>query len=205
MEHMDERIIRLKHQAQSNSQTSTSPPTLSQEKVTQSIAAGSIELFQGTMEFEPLVLTEYGVSTMMPKGFSTLPEHIAKVKYLVEARPKYMYSDPAYDTSLGFNHTEQPLQDDQVQEMKDAMIGMIKSVQPSADWINDGVKDVHGHHVGYFSFVGPGLGGNIYTLMYFIALRNQMLLCNFNCNEKERRIWMPLALGMMENLKILES
>ncbi|AKG36443.1 hypothetical protein [Paenibacillus durus] len=205
MEYLDERILHLKHQAQRNSQASVSSPTLSQEQVTLSIAAGSVELFQGTMEFEPLVLAEYGVTTMIPKGFSILPEHIAKVKYPVEARPQYMYSDPAFDTSLGFNYTAQPLKDDQVPEMKDAMIDMIKSVQPSADWISNGVIDVHGQSVGYLSFVGPGLGGRIYTFMYFTALRDQLLLCNFNCNEKERRIWKPLAYGMMENLQILES
>ncbi|AHM64556.1 hypothetical protein PPSQR21_008960 [Paenibacillus polymyxa SQR-21] len=43
------------------------------------------------MEFEPLVLAEFGVSTMIPKGFLTLPEPIAKVKYPVEARTQYIF------------------------------------------------------------------------------------------------------------------
>ncbi|MNP22484.1 hypothetical protein D3C76_1151570 [compost metagenome] len=157
------------------------------------------------MDFETLEIAEYGISTRIPSGFVRMPEQYAKAKYLVETRPKYIYSDAVYDTSLGFNYTEQPVEEHQLEELKDAMKEMIRTMQPTANWMEHGIKFVHGKQVGYFTFSAPGIGGKLFTLMYFTSLKGKLLLCNFNCNDKERRIWMPIALGMMGNLQIMDQ
>ncbi|SCW83624.1 hypothetical protein SAMN04487970_10623 [Paenibacillus tianmuensis] len=205
MESMDEKILEWKQQIKAGGTPPPAKEMLSQEEVSASIMEGALHMKYGTMEFEEIFIPEYALSTRLPKGFALMPEPVARAKYPFESRPKYIYSDPAYDTSLGFQYTPQPLQDDEVEAAKDAMLDMMTKFQPSNVWIDNGVKQVNDKTIGYLLFLSPALDGKVFNLVYLTAWRGKGLVCNFNCREQERRIWKPIAMGLMESLKEIQK
>ncbi len=68
-----------------------------------------------------------------------------------------------------------------------------KSAYPSAEWKNKGTQEINGRKIGYLEVITPAIDTKIYNLLFFTDLNDQLLLCTFNCTEKDIEDWTETA------------
>jgi len=63
------------------------------------------------------------------------------------------------------------------------------------------VKEVSGRKVGYLEFMKPEMGHEVYTLVFFTDVQGKLLICTFNCADRQKPEWEPLAKKILNSLK----
>lgn len=142
------------------------------------------------------------VEILIPKGFTIMTEEMAKVKYPMENRPSLIYTDEKGSINIAFNHTETPVQDSLIKDMKDPMKQAFSGMYPDATWYRDEVIQINGKNVGVFELLTPGVDTKIYNLIFFTELDGKMLMTTFNCTEQQMAEWKPLAQEILQSYKV---
>lgn len=142
------------------------------------------------------------VEILIPKGFTIMTEEMAKVKYPMENRPSLIYTDEKGSINIAFNHTETPVQDSLIKDMKDPMKQAFSGMYPDATWYRDEVLQINGKNVGVFELLTPGVDTKIYNLIFFTELDGKMLMTTFNCTEQQMEEWKPLAQEILQSYKV---
>lgn len=198
MEYMDEKIIGLMNELQDE--------IARQSKESDADENGlldlSITINDEIIPFEEKSLFEDRLRILLPETFSIMPSEIAALKYPSEKRPGLIYTNESTSINIAFNYTESPLNDADLDTFKDNMVQVLKHSQPTAQWLEDGVKDMDGQRIGYCDFIVPASDVPVYILVFFVELDGKALLCTFNCTEEEMKEWKPVARGIMSSVKI---
>ena len=61
---------------------------------------------------------------------------------------------------------------------------------------------MNGRKVGFVELITPAIDTKVYNLIFFTDLNGQLLLCTFNCTEKNIGQWQPAAKEIMASLKL---
>lgn len=201
---MDEKIIALMSESQQEMARKTKQKAF-EEKVFKSIREGSLEIDDEIIEFEEKSLLDGKIKIFLPKAFEIMLPEAAAVKYPSERRPGLIFSNESTTISIAFNHTENALEEKDMEKFKESMMQIMKRMQPAAQWFEDGVREQEGRKTGYFDFLVPALDSNIYSFMLFASLDGKALICSFNCTEEEMEDWKPIAKGMMQSFRICDK
>jgi hypothetical protein len=155
-----------------------------------------------TSELEKRKILNDKVEILLPKEFGIMSEEMMKTKYPSERRPTLVYTNKTGGINVAFNHTASKASQTQIEAYKDNFVGTFKNLYPSAEWKGTGVKEINGRKVGYMELITPAIDTKIYNLMFFTDLDGRLLLCTFNCVEKERQNWTESAKQIMNSLTI---
>ncbi|TKI58731.1 hypothetical protein E8L90_26885 [Brevibacillus antibioticus] len=142
------------------------------------------------------------VEILIPKGFTVMSEEMAKEKYPMENRPSLIYTDEKGTINIAFNHTETPIQDNLLKDMKDPMKQAFSNMYQDATWYRDEVIQINGKNVGVFELLTPAADTKIYNLIFFTELDGKMLMTTFNCTEDKMEEWKPLAQEILMSYKV---
>ncbi|MFP9113289.1 hypothetical protein ACLI1A_05070 [Flavobacterium sp. RHBU_3] len=85
--------------------------------------------------------------------------------------------------------------------LKDSFVKSFKSMHPTADWKDSGLKTINGKKVAYIELVTPAMDTQIYNLIFITDLNGKLLICSFNCTKKDITNWTPVAKEIMNSLK----
>lgn len=177
----------------------------SEPTVEEQIATGALsEMRIGETEiiFEERKLLDGKIKMMMPSHFTILPPEVAELKYPSANRPPVIYGNGNASINVTFNHTETPLEEEEVELFKEYMAENLPKDQTEGEWVGDGLEEINGQTVGYCEFIVPAGEVNIYNILFFLSLNGKALLCSFNCIEEEMEDWQPIARGMLRSLNI---
>ncbi|UIO41946.1 hypothetical protein LOY85_24630 [Brevibacillus brevis] len=142
------------------------------------------------------------VEILIPKGFTVMSEEMAKVKYPTENRPSLIYTDEKGSINIAFSHTETPVQDSLLKDLKDPMKQAFTNAYKDATWYRDEVIQINGKNVGVFEMLTPGVDTKIYNLIFFTELDGKVLMTTFNCTEAQMEEWKPLAQEILMSYKV---
>lgn len=142
------------------------------------------------------------VEILIPKGFTVMSEEMAKVKYPSENRPSLIYTDEKGSINIAFSHTETPVQDSLLKDLKDPMKQAFTNAYKDATWYRDEVIQINGKNVGVFEMLTPGADTKIYNLIFFTELDGKVLMTTFNCTEAQMEEWKPLAQEILMSYKV---
>lgn len=154
------------------------------------------------IEFDTKALLNNKIELKIPKGFNIMSEEMAKLKYPTEQRPTLIYTDEPGTINVALNLTSNAANQAQLTAYKDSFVEIFRNRYPSAEWKQTGVKEVNGRKVGYVEFITPAIDTKVYNLIFFTDLNGQLLLCTFNCTEKNITQWQPAAKEIMASLKL---
>lgn len=202
MEHMDEKLLALRKETNSGNKSSDSQENDIHDEQKIDIYADFIKLNGKLMPTTNLSLFGDTVKMRIPKIFELMPAETAALKYPSERRPKPIYTDESTSINLAFNHTDNFLDDAEMNEFQEEMVEVIKNVQPAAEFLDEGVLEIEQKPFGYIEFISPAIDDTIYNLIYLASLEERALLCTFNCLEADMEIWRPVAKAMMDSLRI---
>lgn len=203
MEYMDEKIIELMNEKQEELARISKENNGYEGTVRQDVQTDFIEINDEIIPFEEKSVLEDKVKLRLPETFIVMPPEIASLKYPSERRPNLIYTNESASINIAFNHTQSPLHDTNMEAFKKSMVQVIKKTQPLARWFEEGVRNVNGRNIGFCDFLAPALDVNIYNLLFFAELEGRALLCTFNCTEEEMKDWKPVAMGIMDSVKIV--
>lgn len=142
------------------------------------------------------------VEILLPKDFEVMGEEMLKLKYPSERRPTLVYTDEGASINVAFNHTASRATQEQIDVYRNVMVSTFKNLYPSAEWKGEGVKEINGRKVGYMELITPAIDTRVYNLIFFTDLDGRLLLCTFNCVEKEQENWLEPAQKIMNSLSI---
>ncbi len=164
-----------------------------------------VKIGEEWVPFEERSLLDGAISLRMPKSFTVMSPQVAKLKYPSSRRPGLIFTDDSQSVNLAFNHTETPLEDEDVEDFTDAISEMLKRTQPAANWIKEDVIEVNGMPAGICSFILPVVDSDVYQLMFYVSVEEKALLLTFNCLKDQMKDWEQVAEGMMLSLKRIEE
>jgi hypothetical protein len=155
-----------------------------------------------TVELKKTLVLNDKVEILLPKEFEIMSEDIMRLKYPSERRATLIYTDKKGEINVAFNHTTFEATQQQIEAYKEHFVLAFKNAFPSADWKATGVKEINGRKVGYMELVSPAIDTKIYNLIFFTDLEGRLLLCTFNCIEKEQKDWIEPAQQIMNSMTI---
>lgn len=155
-----------------------------------------------TIELEKRKILNDQVEILLPKEFEIMSEEMMKLKYPSERRPTLVYTNESGGINVAFNHTASNASQQHIDIYKDNFVKMFQNLYPSAEWLNTGTKQINGRKVGYMELITPAIDTKIYNLMFFTDLNGRLLLCTFNCVDRERKDWVEPAKQIMNSLTL---
>lgn len=154
------------------------------------------------IELQIKSLLDNQVELKIPKDFTIMSEKLMKVKYPSERRPTLVYTNKSGGINVTLNLTKNKASQDLIPTFVNEFVNSFKNAYPSAKWKVSGVKEINGRKVGVLELITPALDTPIYNLIFFTDLNGQLLICSFNCTEKNITKWEPIAEEIILSLKI---
>ncbi|MED4355010.1 hypothetical protein P9265_22320 [Schinkia azotoformans] len=202
MEHIDEKLLALRNERNAENKSIAGQENAEQDEQKIDIYADFIKLNGKLVPTTEMSLFGNKVKIRMPKIFQLMPPEVAALKYPSERRPNPIYTDESTSVNLAFNYTENLVDDTEMSDFQEAMVEVIKNVQPAAEFLDEGVLEIEQKLYGYLEFISPAIDGTIYNLIYLVSFEDRALLCTFNCLEEDMEIWRMVAKAMMDSLRI---
>ena len=155
--------------------------------------------------FEERLFVEDKIKMMVPDFFTEMEQELAKIKYPSEQRPEMILTDDTTSINLMFSYMEDEMTNEEAEEVRDQMIGMMTRLNPGVKPQGTGVEVVANKNVAYVEFSNPVMDGKLYNLLYFLELEGRTLMISFNCRTKEMKYWKKPAFEMMQSIQISEN
>ncbi len=197
MDHIDEKIIQSMNENEKSKEDDKKA-----EKLKEDFKNGFVIVDDETIEFEEKSLLEDKVKIKLPKNLEEMSHEVAVLKYPSERRPSLILTDENDSVNIALNHTKNAVNESEIDGFKDYMIEILKKMQPSIRWLENGVKNVNGINLGFYEMIAPGFDGNSYNFVFFTELEQRVLLCSLNCSEEEMEKWRLIAREIMKTFKL---
>jgi hypothetical protein len=193
----DERIINL-----INAKKLELAAASRKDAVVQSIPTGYAALNGSNVKFVAKTILEGQITVSLPADFESVSLEATHWQYPFETDPGLTFAGRDGLINIIFIHTQHPLQDEEIPQFRDDLIKTIAEKQPEVDWQGNGVKRIAGRKIGFCDFVVPGLEADSYHFLFFLELNQRALVGALNCPATEINDWSPVAMGMMNSLRI---
>ena len=154
---------------------------------------------QPKIELETKVILNEALEIKIPKGFDIMAEELMELKYPSQRRPTLVYSNKSGGINVGFNLTLQKADQNIIEQYLGVFESSFKNAYPSAEWISAGIKIINGRKIGCLEMITPAMDTKIYNLIFFSDLNEKLLLCTFNCTEKDKNQWEKAAHEIMNS------
>lgn len=154
------------------------------------------------VDFTTKSLLEDKIELKIPKDFDIMSEELIKLKYPSDRRPTLVYSNETGEINVALNLTDNKANQDLIEPYVENLVTTFKNMYPSAKWKDSGTKVINGKKVGYLKLITPAIDTKIYNVLFFTDLDGKLLLCTFNCTEKNIKKWGTAGDEIMNSLQI---
>jgi hypothetical protein len=153
--------------------------------------------FQGTSFFEDKIKLH------VPTAFFDMPYDQARIKYPSSDRPQIIKTDDTGKVNITLSLIpNNNIYDNQISQTKDNIKSILKRINPSYLFFDEGVECIEGKSVGYFEFKSPAIDTTLFNLMFMAAINKNLLMGTFNCIYEEHLKWKHIAYQIMTSLKM---
>ncbi|MEK5332341.1 hypothetical protein [Lysinibacillus sp. FSL W8-0992] len=202
MNFMDEEIIEMTKHARQKKRTENIENQLLQTDVVKGIKAGQLTIDDEIIEFAELRFYDNQIRMSIPTAFEEMETDLKDIKYPSSRRPDYIYTSVSTSINVTMKIMEQQLQEEELEDFTETMMTILQKLQPDAEMLDIGMKEVNGLQIGYFDFISKALDNKIYNLMFLFIAGDNVATGSVNCLKKEMNIWQPIAYGMLETIAI---
>jgi hypothetical protein len=141
------------------------------------------------------------VEVLIPKGFEVMTEQQMDFTYAhASSRPSVVFTNNNL-VSLSFNYSDNEADQDMVEVYETSFAKAYHKQYKQATFFSEGVKEISNRKVGFIEYMKPEMGHEVYTLVFFTDVQGKLLICTFNCADRQKPEWEPLAKKIMASLK----
>lgn len=169
------------------------------------ICSGPVKIGERYYEFEEIGFWDEKVKIYIPNDFMDMPLEARKLKYPAENRPEIIKSNEDGTIAITLNIIDSPLDEDHVEELKDGMKNVIRKVNPSNVFYDDGVLEVDSKNIGFFEFKSSAIDEFLYNLMFFFELEEKTVMGTFSCPYKKYDDWRDVAFQVLKTIRIIKE
>jgi len=114
-------------------------------------------------------------------------------------------TDSTLEANLLINHmVEYDMSDDSVYKFKDIQLKKIKNKFPTAIFLEDNTRVMHGKNVAFLKVITPADDTPVFNYFFITNLQGKVLLLAFNCIETKRNVWETIGDQIFSSLKLIE-
>lgn len=184
MSFMDEEIIGMTKQARQKKRLENIDNQLLHTDIAKAIKEGQLMIEDDKMDFTEISLYENKIRMCIPATFEVMEPELMDIKYPSSRRPEYIYTSESTSINVTMKIMEQQIKAEELEEFTQTMMTMLHKLQPSADMLDIGIKEVNGVQIGYFDFITPALDDKIYNLMFLFMVGENVTMGSINCLKK---------------------
>ena len=138
----------------------------------------------------------------LPREFIEMPLVVAKLKYLSESRPDTIITSTDIFTNFGFSLLSEAVKDEELFEIRNTMLEVLKKLSPQNIYIDGGVKTSKTNHIfAWHDYTTPTLDVDVYMLHAYMRIKDRLLHILFNCAKDEYEFWKPIALEVISSIR----
>ncbi len=209
-EFFDEQILDMMNQSEQMS-ISNKDAFMEKDKNDENKEADERSIYTGVriygkwIYFERKLFAEDSISMMVPKNFVSMTKEAVKIKYPSEHRPETILTDETGTVNLMFQYMEGEVCSETIEIFRNQVFGLMKYANPGIKEREVGEVEIEGHRIAYVEFTNNALGGKLYNLMFYLSVNGRPLMGSFNCITKDVKYWQPVAVEMMQSIRIVEA
>lgn len=188
-EYADEKIRRVINQAEE------------QEQIDRQNIYEGITVMNKYYEFKEMGFFDDTLEIQIPTNFIDMPDEFSRLKYPSDNRPQIIKTDDTGSINITLNLVPQNIEDQQILEVKEGIKNLLKRLNPSYLFLEEGVETIEEKNVGFFEFKSPTLDDSLFNLMFFIELNHNVMMGVFNCPYSQHRAWRPIARQIMQSMR----
>ena len=153
-------------------------------------------------EFQEMDFFEGKLTIHLPTAFFDMPAEMAKLKYPSSDRPQIIKTEDTGSINMTFNLIPNNIGDDHIPEVKDGIKTILKKLNPSYLFYEEGIERIEGKPIGFFEFKSPTLDEPLFNLMFVVEIEHHVMMGTFNCPYQEYREWRQIARQMMNSVRV---
>jgi hypothetical protein len=155
-----------------------------------------ITLEKQRIEFKKSVLVDGRIEMIIPKEFEALSDATAALKYLSNDRPQYIYTNE--DTTFGVSFSLDETAVESAHVVRDIIRDYTLKLNSGYRLINCGETAKNG--VPCFSIITDAIDDQIWNTVFFIDMKNAILLGNINQLADDGEKWFEIFLQMIDSI-----
>lgn len=138
---------------------------------------------------------------LLPADFKTLDAKMRAIKYPSNNKLAEAYTNEEVNINIGFNPTEQPLQEPNVyrmgKQLEQQLLGSDRAEKP----LRTKELKVNGKNVYTIAFISPAKDTKVYNRMFLFSHKGKLVLGTFNCTVALQGEWEKKADEIILSLK----
>lgn len=189
-EHMDEQIRKVINDLEEQ-----------EEYVNQNIYEG-VTINEQYYEFEEQSFFDNQIKIHIPTIFEDMPPNFARIKYPSEDRPKVIKTDSTGSINITLSVIPNSIENEDIPEVRDGVKAMLRKLNPSYLFIDEGVETVEEKLVAFMEFKSPTIGQPLYQRRFFLEMDGNIVMGVFSCRFDEAMAWKPIAHQVMKSVRV---
>jgi hypothetical protein len=169
------------------------------------IKNGFVVVDYNRMNVKERLLLDGSISMCIPEEFEIMNQEQVQIKYPAEDRPQYVYTNDDTTVNLTFSIEEGEIGNEEIEEVRNLLSKQMQKLYPASKIEDLEVLEVQDKIIGCFSFEVPLVDGDVYNFMFFMALKNGLLMGTFNCSVFDKKQWSPILKQMLMTVKENEN
>lgn len=171
--------------------------------------AGAVKPAEGQKEFviagekvelKKIDLIADKLEIAIPATFDKMSAEMQREKYPNSKPSQLVYTDSRGSINIALSQTANDVKDKQIAEAKDNLKNAVKA--SAKEWYQDGVAKVNGKNIAYLEFLSDAADSRVYNHMMLLEADHKLLIISFNCMEKDKQDWQPMAKVIMNSIKV---
>lgn len=158
------------------------------------------------MDIEEKELLGGEIMMRMPAEFTIMDEELAETKYPGEDKPDYIYTNEDTTVNLTFTLDDNgQIGNDEVEEVKNILAQQIQRLYPGSKIEDSQMIQAGEKSIGLFSLDVPLIDGDLYNVMFFMAIKGRLLMGSFNSNIYQKKQWRPVVQQMLMSIREIQQ
>ena len=153
------------------------------------------------IQFERVEFFEGQVGVMLPKGYIDMPIEMQELKYPSVHRPQIIKCNEKGDVNFTFSLLNSPLEKSDVQGTIKQIKKLIRKVQPSNVFHDEGTFEKESTTIGWFDYKSPTMDEPLFNIMYCASVNGKTLQGVFNVLYCEWKLWKDIMIDVIGTIE----
>lgn len=189
-----EQIIKKVKQAQD-------PEQLDYLNIDNNIHDGYVIVQYKKLELEERALVDEKITMCLPKDFQLMKPELVDIKYPGEDQPEFVYTNEKTTVNMTFSLEKEHISNEAIESLRDALAEQMQQLYPDSPIADQEIIEAGRKRVACFSFEVPLLDEPAYNVMFFMALKEGLLIGSFNCSVYDKKEWRPIVKQLLTTIR----
>jgi len=154
------------------------------------------------VEFQEVEIEGKNLTIYTPQSFTTMELEVAKIKYPSEQRPQWIKTNTNNSINICVSLIDTPINEQNLEKEMAGYKSLLKNMNPSIEFYQSKIEPLEDFKLAWFDYKSFAIDNQIYNIMFFASVENQMLHGIFNCLYNDREDWQTPAIQMIQSIKI---